>query len=44
MYLVFSWEGLFLFIKLDGHGFLDCDEGGKVCVIKGKYDQMWDIL
>jgi hypothetical protein len=45
MSLVSSWEGLFLFIRyLDGHGFLDRDEGGRVCVIKGKDDQMWDKL
>jgi hypothetical protein len=45
MSLVSSWWGPFLFIRyFDGHGFLDHDEGGKVCVIKSKDDQMWDIL
>jgi hypothetical protein len=40
--LVSSWEGPFLFVKYyDGHGFLDHDEGGRICVIKGKDDQLW---
>ncbi len=40
--LVFSWEGLFLFVKyLDGNGYIDHDEGGKTCVIKGKEEQLW---
>jgi hypothetical protein len=35
--LTSSWEGLFMFIKyLDGNGFLEHDEGRRICVIKGK--------
>jgi hypothetical protein len=38
-----GWEGPYLFIRyLDGHGFLDQDEGGKICVVKGKNEKMWD--
>jgi hypothetical protein len=37
--LASSWEGPFFFVKyLDGNGFLDQNEGGKFCVIKGKED------
>lgn len=35
--LISSWEWLFLFMKyLDGNGFLEQDEGGWICAIKGK--------
>jgi hypothetical protein len=41
--LVFNWEGPFLFVKyLDGSGYIDHDEGGRICVIKGKEEQLWD--
>ncbi len=34
-----SWEGPFLFVNyLDENGFMDHDEGGRICVIKGKND------
>ncbi len=42
--LVFNWEGFFLFVKyLDGNEYIDHDEGGRMCVIKGKEEQLWDI-
>ncbi len=42
-YLVFNWEGLVLFVKyLDGNEYIDHDEGGRMCVIKGKKEQLWD--
>jgi hypothetical protein len=32
-----SWKGHILFMKyLDGNRFMEQDEGGKICVIKGK--------
>jgi hypothetical protein len=35
--MVSSWEGPFFFVKfLNGNGFMDRDEGGGICVIKGK--------
>jgi len=35
--LISNWEKLFPFMKyLDGNGFLEQDEGGWICVIKGK--------
>jgi len=41
--LASSWEGPFLFVNyLDGNRFMDHDEGGRICVIKGKNDQLWD--
>ncbi len=40
---VFSWEGPFLFlIYLDGDGFIEQDEVGEMCVVKGKTEQLWD--
>jgi len=37
--LASSWEGPFLFVNyLDENGFMDHDEGGRICVIKGKND------
>jgi hypothetical protein len=34
--LIFGWEGPFLFVNyLDEKGFLEQDEGGHICVIKG---------
>ncbi len=37
--LTSSWEFFFLFVKyLDGNGFLEQDEGGLICFIKGKDD------
>jgi hypothetical protein len=27
---------------LDGHGFLEQDDGKIVCVVKGKDDKLWD--
>jgi hypothetical protein len=41
--LASSWEALFLFVKyMDRNGFLEQDQGGKFCVIKGKEEQLWD--
>ncbi len=41
--MVSSWEGPFLFLKyLDGDGFIEQDEKGKMCVVKGKTKQLWD--
>jgi hypothetical protein len=41
----YSWEGPFMFVKyLDGHCFLEQDEGGRVCVVKGNDDKLWDRL
>jgi hypothetical protein len=38
-----SWEGPYLFVKyLDGHGFLEQDEGWRVGVVKGKNEKLWD--
>jgi hypothetical protein len=35
--LASSWEGPFFFVKyLNGNGFMDQDEGGIICVIKGE--------
>jgi hypothetical protein len=35
--LASSWEGPYLFVRyMDGHRFLQQDEGGRVCVMKGK--------
>jgi hypothetical protein len=32
-----------MFVRyLDGHGFLEQDEGKRVCVVKGKDDKLWD--
>jgi hypothetical protein len=41
--LASSWEGPFMFVRyLDGHGFLEQDDGKIVCVVKGKDDKLWD--
>ncbi len=41
--LTSSWEGPFLFMKyLDGNEFLEQDEAGRICVIKGKDEKLWD--
>jgi hypothetical protein len=41
--LASNWEGPFFFVKyLDGNGFPDQDEGGRIYVIKGKEEQMWE--
>lgn len=43
--LASSWEGSFLFVNyLDKNGFMDHDEGGRICVIKGKNKQLQDKL
>jgi hypothetical protein len=35
--LVSSWEGPFLFLNyLDGNGFMEQDEKGRMCFVKGK--------
>jgi hypothetical protein len=40
--LASSWEGPYLFVRyLDGHGFLEQDEGRKVYVVKGKNEKLW---
>lgn len=45
MSMVSNCERPFLFVKyLDGNGFLEQDEGGRICVIKGKDDKLWDKL
>ncbi len=42
--LVSSWEGPFLFLNyLDDNGFMEQDEGGRMCVAKGE-EQFWDKL
>lgn len=39
--LTSGWEILYLFMKyLDGNGFLEQDEGGQICVMKGKDEQL----
>jgi hypothetical protein len=41
--LASSWEGLFLFMKyLDNNEFQEQDEGGTICVLKGKDEKLWD--
>jgi len=41
--LASSWEGPFLFMKyLDNNGFQEQDEGGKIFVLKGKDEKLWD--
>jgi hypothetical protein len=40
---MFSRKGPFLFVKyLDGNGYIDHDEARRICVIKGKEEQLWD--
>jgi hypothetical protein len=35
--LASSWEGPYLFVRyLDGHGFLEQDEGRRVCVVRAR--------
>jgi hypothetical protein len=42
-FLVFNWERPFLFLNyLDGNGFMEQDERGRMCVVKGKEEQLWD--
>jgi hypothetical protein len=44
-FLVFSCEAPFLFLNyLDDNGFGEQDEGGRMCVVKGKEEQLWDKL
>jgi hypothetical protein len=41
--LASSWEGPFLFMKyLDNNGFQEWDEGGRICVLKGKDEKLRD--
>ncbi len=41
--LASSQEGPFLFMKyLDNNGFQEQDESGRICVIKGKDEKLWD--
>ncbi len=41
--LTSSWEGPFLFMKyLDNNGLQENDKGGKICVLKGKDENLWD--
>jgi hypothetical protein len=41
--LASNWEEPYLFVRyLDGHGFLEQDEGAKVCVMKVKNEKLWD--
>ncbi len=43
--LASNWEGPFLFMKyLNNNGFQEQDEGGRICVIKGKDEKIWDKL
>jgi hypothetical protein len=36
-FLVFGWEGPFLFLNyLDGNGFMEQDEGGRMCIVKSR--------
>lgn len=32
----------FLWNIFDGNGFLEWDEGDRICVVKGKDEQLWD--
>jgi hypothetical protein len=39
--LVSSWERPFLFVNyLDGNGFMEQDEKGRICVVKGKEEKL----
>ncbi len=41
--LTSSWEGPFLFMKyLDGNELLEQDEGGRIRVIKGMDEKLWN--
>ncbi len=43
--LTSNWEIPFLFMKyVDNNGFQEQDEGGKIFVIKGKDEKIWDRL
>ncbi len=34
-----------MFVRhINGHGFLEQDEGRRVCVVKGKNEKLWDSL
>ncbi len=42
--VAFNQEGPFLIMKyLDNNGFKDWDEGGRIYVIKGKDEKLWDM-
>jgi hypothetical protein len=41
--LASSWEGPFIFVRyLDGQGFLQQDEGGRIYVVKGEDEKLWE--
>jgi len=41
----YSWEGPYTFVRhINGHGFLEQDEGRRICVVKGKNEKLWDRL
>ncbi len=41
--LASSWESPFIFVRyLNGRGFLQQDEGGKIYVDKGEDEKLWD--
>jgi hypothetical protein len=41
--LASSWEGPFIFVRyLDGHGFLQHDERGRIYVVKGEDEKLWE--
>jgi hypothetical protein len=43
--LVSSWEGLVLFLNyLDGNGFMEQDEGRRMCIVKSREERLWDRL
>ncbi len=38
-----NWKTPFLFVNyLDGNGFMEQDEGGRICVVKGKEEPLLD--
>ncbi len=44
MSLVFRWEEPLLFLNyLDDNEFMEQDERGRMCIVKGKEEQFWDI-
>jgi hypothetical protein len=41
--LASSWEGPFIFVRyLDGHGFLQHDERGRIYVVKREDEKLWE--
>jgi hypothetical protein len=41
--LASSWEGPVIFVRyLDGHAFLQHDERGRIYVVKGEDEKLWE--